>query len=330
MRLSRYASLSHYADHIDPIWDALPETARGASWSPFGDRPGTSMPGGPGGRERPLQPVLVASWPDAVTYEARRRPLIYLEHGVGQTYEADPTMAGAAGWAGNRDPSLRRTILFLCPNETVAAGWRARFDAPAVAVGCPKLDAWHRGDRPKQGPPTVAVTGHWDCPLGPETRSALPHFDRALPGLARWAASNGVRLMGHGHPRAWGGPLLRRWSRVGVVPVRDFATVLDQADVLVADNTSALYEFASLDRPTVVLNAPWYRRDVHHGLRFWDAVPGGQVDDPDDLVPAVEAALRDPAATAGLRATAVARAYAATDGRAAERAAAAIMEVLAP
>jgi hypothetical protein len=75
----------------------------------------------------------------------------------------------------------------------------------------------------------------------------------------------------------------------------------------------------------VVLNAPWYRRDVHHGLRFWDAIPGPQVDHSRDLVPTVLEALADPPEFQYLRENALAKVYAYRSG-AAERAARIIEE----
>jgi hypothetical protein len=176
--------------------------------------------------------------------------------------------------------------------------------------------------------PIVAVTFHWDCPLVPETLSALRHYDRHLPLLVQWARSEGVDLLGHAHPRMWG-RLSERWRHLGVAPTREFGTVLDQADVLVFDNTSAGFEFASCDRPVVVLNAPWYRRDVDHGGRFWRwADVGVQVDEGRDLIAAIEQALDEPSDVAENRRRIVGEVYAHTDGRAAERAADAIAKVL--
>jgi hypothetical protein len=62
--------------------------------------------------------------------------------------------------------------------------------------------------------------------------------------------------------------------------------------VLVFDNTSVGYEFAATGRPVVVLDPPWYRPSVAHGLRFWDAANVGiRVADPAALPEAVERAL---------------------------------------
>lgn len=325
--IDRYASLQHYADHTDPVWLALPEDARGASWAPSRSIRGAECWNPAAAAQRGAQALLVASWPDAVSAAGRGRALVYLEHGAGQSYDGDPAMAGAAGWSGARARGLEGVRLFLCPNETVAQRWRDLHQVPAVAIGCPKLDPWHAGARPRPERPAVAITFHWDCPLGPETRSAWSWWDRALPELVQWCRRRGVDVLGHGHPRLWS-RIARRWASLGVEPVPELADVFDRATVLVADNTSAMYEFASLDRPVVALNVPWYRRDVEHGLRFWSHVPGEQVNHRGLLVPAVEAALDDPGATSGLRAAATGAAYAACDGQAAARAAAAIMETM--
>ena len=320
MIVDAYASLPHYADHLRPILDALPEDRRGLLWAPRG-----RWWGAPFTPDRPdYWLTLVASWRDA--QDTGRRPLVYVEHGAGQTYDGDPRVAGGPSYAGA--PELDRVRLFIAPGEHVAAKWRLRYPrTPVAVVGCPKLDPWHVGDDRAQlgdiARPTVAVTFHWQCGLVPETTSAWPHYDPVLPAVVgdpRWT------VLGHGHPRLWG-TIQRRWRALGVDHTPDFAEVLDRADLLVGDNTSALYEFASTGRPVVVVNAPAYRRHVHHGLRFWDLVPGLQVDTPGELRPAIAHALDDPPALAALRARAVAGVYAATDGRAARRAADAIQEL---
>jgi hypothetical protein len=313
--IDAYASLAHYGEHIAPVWRALPDQLRG-QWL---------EPRHLGARD-PSRTVLVAGWRDAQAVAPS--PLVYLEHGAGQSYDGDPRAAGNGSYSGGQ--GLERVRLFLCPSERVADRWRAVHRAPAVAVGCPKLDAWHLAarwaphHRAVNRAPTVAVTFHWECRVVPETRSAWRHYDRVLPVLAldpRW------QLLGHGHPRLWG-TIRRRWQQLQVQHTAELADVLDQADVLVADNTSALYEFASTGRPVVVLNAPWYRRDVHHGLRFWSHPPGLQVDRPDQLADGIARALADPPALQRLRAAAVAEAYAHTDGLAAQRAATAITKEL--
>ncbi len=339
MRLNLYASLEHYAEHLWPIWEALPERLRGASWSTQHGRWWGEPLAGAGDAAAHPGPLLVASHGDAVSAAARGRELVYVEHGAGQTYEGDPAGAGAAGLSGSTDRAMRRVVMFICPNETVASRWRERYDVPAVVVGCPKMDRWHRNRLVVPGQRlVVAVTFHWDSSLVPETMTAWPEYNPVLPELAAWCAANDVDLVGHGHPRIW--PRIeRRWDELGVPAIRQLGDVFDRASVLVADNTSAMYEFASLGRPVVVLNSQHYRRDVEHGLRFWSHVPGLEVDDPAELVgaygwgvlPTVVAALRQDVLLGDeRRQAAVAAAYAHTDGHAAERAADAIVRMLEP
>lgn len=309
--IDAFASLRHYAEHLRPVWQALPEAWRGHWGTP--DRPPTAD-----------RPVLVAGWRDAQL--VRPRPVVYLEHGAGQAYDGEPHTRLTGSYSGGT--GLDHAVLFLCPNQQVADRWRHTYpDTPAVVVGCPKLDPWHLAGDWAERPlhrPIVAVTFHWECPLIPETRSAWPHYQRALPALTQ---QPGFQVLGHGHPRIYN-RLARTWRRLGVPHTPELGDVLDQADLLVGDNTSALYEFASTGRPVLVLNAPWYRRDVHHGLRFWSHVPGLQIDHPDQLVWGITTALADPPELAAMRACAVAAAYAHADGRAARRAADTIVKEL--
>lgn len=328
-----YASLAHYWDHLAPVADAL----RSATTAPL--RGVESPPGRPWGtplrRGRSGAIWLVASAADAKRV-GPGVPVIYLEHGAGQSYHGDERARTSGSYAGG--DGLDDVILFLCPHETVAARWRARYpDTPAVVVGSPRLDRWHEDpfitmthqilSKPVGAGPVVAVTFHWPNSLCPESQWALPHYRSHLHDLRTAVEAAGGELIGHGHPRAWR-QLRREWVRHGIRPVEHLDDVFDRADVLVADNTSAAVEFASLGRPIVWLSAPWYRRDVVHGGRFWEWTDGmPHVERPEDLVPTVLAVLADGgAAWADGHARMVASAYDRTDGLAAQRAAGAIME----
>jgi UDP-N-acetylglucosamine:LPS N-acetylglucosamine transferase len=152
----------------------------------------------------------------------------------------------------------------------------------------------------------------------PETRPTLNHFTPAFVHL-----KERFRVLGHGHPRLYG--IERDYRRAGIEYVPEFADVCRRADVYVCDNSSTLYEFAATGRPVVVLNGPGYRRDVHHGLRFWEAADVGiQVDHPRDLPDAVAEALSDPPKRRRAREAALDLVYAHRSG-AAERAAEAIV-----
>lgn len=214
------------------------------------------------------QITLVAGWKD---YRATQGPVIYLEHGSGQTYqgaEDNPCYSGGKG--------LDRVILFLCPNETVAARWRARYDVPAVVVGSPKLDAL----RSVPVGTETAISFHWDCRVAPEARSAYKHY---APGFKRLSEEH--PLIGHGHPR-----IIRRlrpiYEKAGIEVVEDFAEVVKRAGTYLVDNSSSGWEMAELGRRVIWLNAPFYRRHVHHGLRFWTSMP--QVDNVEEIPEALE------------------------------------------
>lgn len=319
-----YASLCHYAEHCWPVWEQLEQL--GLSGEAYAARSGSWWRSARQPRPRALrgvQPVMVASYVDY--QRTAPAPVVYVEHGAGQTYDGDERSRQHPSYSSSGQ--LDRVVLFLVPNLAVAARRQTQYPGvPVHVVGVPKLDAWHaresRGSLTKSR--AVAVTFHWDCPLVPETLSALRHQQRGLPALVQWARAHDVELLGHGHPRAWR-QLAALWRSLGVEPVERFSDVLDRADVLVGDNTSALFEFASLDRPVVVMNAPWYRRDVDHGGRFWQwADVGVQCDEPGELIACVQTALVDAPEVRASRQRVVDEAYPLCDGHAAERAARAI------
>lgn len=295
------ATKPHLLDHIAPIWLALPEEMRATFW--VGHRmlvPHASAHGITATIGRPHHhgpPVIAANHDDYLQCHAKR-PVIYVEHGAGQHYPGE--WADHPSYSGGRD--RERVALFLTLNDTTAERERAAYPDAAVAViGSPHLDALAsrvQALRAAPGPgwpspcpgPVVAFAWHWRCRLLPETMTAFPHW----AGAVRTLASSGEWcVVGHGHPRVFA-ELVRHYDRMGVPAVGDLAHALAWADVVAFDNTSAGYEAAALGIPVLALNAPWYRKHVHHGLRFWDQIPGPEADDPERLADALRDAL-DPA-----------------------------------
>jgi hypothetical protein len=251
--IDAYASQSHYWHHIAPIWQALNPHERGTLYvspavAPFVTTPHTTVRLPPAARH----PVIVAGAPDLP--KVGRRPVVFVEHGTGQTYNV-PHGSYAGG------PGRDSVRLFLCPNDRVAnANLEAYPNTPAVVVGSPRVEWLSRRLPDVRSRPVVAW--HWNCDLGPETRTAFPQYRRILPELAGW--------IGHGHPRLWG-TLEPAYRHARLEPVQWWADVIKAGpSVVVADNTSIQWEAIALGIPVVFVNASWYRKDVDHGLRFWE------------------------------------------------------------
>lgn len=257
------ASLPHYEDHLRPVYDALPGEVRGVFTA---DRNQLALG----------VPTVVCSYRDLIN---TNNPTIFFEHGSGFRYNVnDPSYSGSK----KRD----RVILFCNTNQFVAeANEAANPGVRSVIVGCPKMD--YLASIPAPDGDTVAFSWHWECFVTQETRSAWKHYK---PYLQNLAASSPWTPLGHAHPRMW--TYVRSdYSRWGWKQARHFDQVCKEASVYVCDTSSTIYEFAALGRPVVVLNAPWYRKHINHGLRFWDHIPGIQVDDPNHLGAAIEEAL---------------------------------------
>lgn len=307
-----YAGAGHYAAHLWPIWQALPEGCRGRFYAQGGGHRALGDAAHHGAPHRGDTPVVVAGYPD---YQATRkwRRVVLVNHGAGQSYDGDPSTNSHPCYVGGRD---RDGILgFLEPGPIAAAK-----TGECEQVGVPYLDAFRRLPPPEGQ--VIAVSHHWRCRVCPEADWAWPEFRHAISDLARR-----YTVIGHGHPRAW--TRLERWYRsVGIEPVADWFEVLRRASVYVCDNSSTIFEFASLGRPVVLLNSRSYRRDVEHGLRFWsEAQVGYQVDEAADLEAAVQAALSPDPVQDRLRSQICERVYAWTDDRCAERAADAVRKV---
>lgn len=317
MTIDALATEPHFLDHLAAVWSALPERQRGrfAVKPELADRaralginPHASLP-------RTQRPVMVAAYGDLKRARvAGKRRIAFVEHGAGQSYSNDhPSYSGGAdrGDVG----------IFLVPNQHAAERNRRRYpDIPVRIVGCPKLDRLPKRSKRTDDRPTIAISFHWQCGVTLETRSAWRAFRSVIPTLART-----YHVLGHAHPRML--DFVRpHYERAGIEVVPDFDDVCRRADLYICDNSSTVFEFAATGRPVMLLNAPWYRRRVKHGLRFWDAAGVGiNVDRYSGLLPGIKRALADPPEVRRARQAALRIAYAYRTG-AAERAAAAIVE----
>jgi hypothetical protein len=262
--------------------------------------------------------VAVASWGDLKRSMPPEAMQILMEHGAGQSYKGTdcPSYVGGTGNHGY-------VSLYLAPNQYAARIHRDRHPSvPVKVVGCPKLDKWHARECKHHKKPVICISFHWDCRVVEETRSSFPHFKAGLAEL-KAAFPN---VIGHAHPRIMK-DIRPVYESLGIKVVENFNEVMEKADVYAVDNSSTLFEFASTGRPVVVLNAPWYRKNVTHGLRFWECADVGvQCDHPRSLVACFKKAIKDAPEQKQCREKAISVVYAYSDGKAADRAAAAIVE----
>lgn len=287
MSLDFFARRSHYLDHLAPIWKALPPTQRGIftvsadlldyAHDELGEGQIEPYNGtAPSGND----PILTACFGDML--RAARNPgraLISMEHGTGHAF------GGAAypNGKGRRD----LVSLFLMPNEYTARLSRSVRQTRCEVIGTPKMDEWVSDilPEPKHNPPVIAIAFHWGSRKNkpPESGSAFEHYKDILPQLAKR-----YKILGHGHPLA-AHVYKPEFERAGIEWVGDFREVLRRADIYINDLSSTMYEFLITGKPVIVLNAPWFRRAVHWGIRFWDYSDVGiNVENPGELFGAID------------------------------------------
>jgi hypothetical protein len=257
--------------------------------------------------------------------------IILVNHGAGQSYRSENGRISRSYAGGEGRQNVR---MFIQPNYYAAElDAKNNPSAKQAVVGCTKLDKWHQKTlsnkiKKKSKIPVIAISFHFDCHVCPETRSAFGYYESQLPMLANKNMAKEWEIIGHSHPRALD-ILKPYYQEHGIEVVENFEEVMERADLYIMDHMSTLYEFASTGRPVVVLNAPWYRREVEHGLRYWECADIGiNVEHPAELESAIKYALEDPLEQKMKRERALTKVYAYRDGMATQRAADAIVEFL--
>ena len=305
------AGHEHFRDHTVPVWKAMPPEMRGGYF--------TKRSLDPGLRDEPYNYeraghgdlTLVCSYGDLFSATAQdefHRPVVFMEHGAGFTFEGSDGRT-LSSYSGSLDrPNV---ALFLNPNDYVTQqNARAHPDTPQVVIGSPKMDRWYHGlpttpfQRGETDRPTVAIALHWDCIIAPGTRSAYAHYRGWFGSLL----DKGWNVVATAHPR-FKLQMEMECLSAGIPFVNSLTYLFEKADVMIADATSAMYEFASLDRPVLVLNAPWYQEEKDDGIRFWKHIPGLQIDDPSILADATRMVLDDKAPLPTLRYNAIEAVY---------------------
>jgi len=287
------ASQKHYIDHLSPVWNALPIELRHNFYVPLPivDYAKTkiqksSMYLFQYERNFPVDthPILTCAYGDMLAAHKNNslRKILHMEHGTGHAFGT----AAYPNGNGKRD----YVSMFLAPNEyTQKLILSVRPNIPCEVIGTPKMDGWFpvqwKTAEHMSPIPTIAIAFHWGDKHArpPESGSAWEHYKSLLPTL-----NKRYRVIGHGHPLA-AHTYKEEFERVGIEWVDRFEDVLMRADIYVNDLSSTLYEFIVTGKPVIVLNAPWFRKDVYHGIRFWDySNVGVNVEEPEQLFNAID------------------------------------------
>lgn len=261
------AGTEQYRRHLRAVFDHLPEAQRGQFL--YGPQAVANR--------LPARDVIMVAGSQDIP-RARGHDVCYVEHGAGQSYNGDARSAGSRGYSGAVHPANVRW--YISPRQDHAQAW----GRTAFAAGCPALDR-HAGSEPTgiSERLTAVITFHWDASrLCPEAGSAIGDFLPHMAAIVTHLDWHGFDVVGHWHPRT---PTMRKaWRELGIPSIPDVDDALSVGHLWLVDNSSVLFEAAALDRPVLALNSLSYRRDVDHGLRFWGAIPGWEIDSVDDLL----------------------------------------------
>lgn len=259
VKIHALSSQPHYGVHLMAILEHLPDEYRGEY-----------REGRVNARGIPQNDIVMVAGHLDIDLPGGRRTVL-VDHGAGQPYKDAPQWAEP--YYGGAQPD--HVVAYIGPRQSCVD----RYGLPGFAAGspfCDKFDLYPEQDN------VVGFTWHWrGRRVCPEADTALPHYLDRLGDIFAALRDTGREVIGHRHPRLNG--YRNIYQKYGVEEV-DYETLLRRSHTVVADNTTALYHAAYLLRDTLALNAPWYRKDVEHGLRFWSHVPGPQIETPDEFL----------------------------------------------
>lgn len=278
MMIAWTASQPYYRRHLLPILDGL--VAAGHEVVALGTDMLANVP------------VIVAGRIDAERVGRRQpRRLVLVEHGAGQRYWS-PTRGGwLDGSGGPPDPNV---TLFLAPSDRVAHQMAAHVpNADRRVIGSPAVEhlAQLRSVVPSADRCRHVFTVHWQMtPIGvPEAGSSFPWslkvLDRMNPG----------RVLVHSHPRIQQRMRLQAHHRM-LDWSDDWDHAAAHAALLVADNTSVMWEALTVGIPVVAITPPSWSDDAPHGFpRFGaDRVQLPTITIPVDTTAIIESAAEQP------------------------------------
>lgn len=317
MKVDAVASEVHYMEHLGPVWRAIPEKYRGSAFY------GSAVPLAHKYSQGDF--VMVASYSDLRKARKLKKPAILVSHGIGQSYFGDQRTAEHPAYPGGEDHD--DVVLFLCPNEQCAYKWQGAYpNSTAAVVGYPKLDPWWNPNlRPtrRTALPSVLFAFNGDNYFCPETRTTFPEYSKAMVKVA-----HRMETFLTAHPRR----IDRLADYVCHEPIsvlRDFGTILLHADIVAVDNSSIGWELMALGVPVIWMNAPHYRSEVEHGIRFWEwAGAGIECEDPVELSVVIENALQRNPAREAVTELAVKHLFPFRDNQSSFRAAGAVLSLL--
>lgn len=255
-----------HLDHVGPVLRALDPAERGVLYLPDAAMADVSVDWMEVRHEMPdrriRRPTLCAQWGAAqyckpnATGRGVGRPIVLMEHGQGNHYGDGALSVGYVGGLGREG-----VVTFLDPNDHARSLHADRYpQVPGEVIGQPMLDAFTAGPRDTG---IVVFAGHWHNQANnPAQHSAYGHYWDGMRAVVDELRVDGWEVRGSGHPRGRTKPpgFAHQWERLGVEPMWDFAQVLREAEVLVADNTSAQCLSAALGVRQVLLDCPWYAK----------------------------------------------------------------------